>query len=132
MQRVDYLFVLIGALYGTLGMVFGIWMGISESFNYVNTHAHILLVGFVVFTLFGLSYRAWPQLKAGRLALVHFALANIAAPVFLIGKFTVDSGGAPTLVAIGSLIVVAAMLAFVANLVIAGSTARAPYPAPAE
>ena len=128
MKRIDYLFVLIAVLYGSLGMVFGIWMGITESLNYVNTHAHIGLVGFVIFALFGLVYRGWPELKETRLAGAHFWLANIAAPVFLYGKFTVDSGGSPMLVAVGSFIVVAAMLAFLANILVAGRETRTAVP----
>ena len=133
MKRIDYWFVLIGACYGTFGMIFGIWMGITQSLNYINTHAHIGLVGFVIFVLFGLIYRAWPQLKASRIAMVHFGLANLAAPVFLYGKFNVDSGGSDAIVATGSLLVIASMLALLANLALAGRESTiAPFAAPAE
>jgi cbb3-type cytochrome oxidase subunit 1 len=115
-------------------MIFGIWMGITESLNFTNTHAHINLVGFVTFVLFGIVYRLWPALKEGRLAMAHFALAVLATPIFLIGKAMVDSGIAPNLpIVVGALGVAAAMLVFIANLATLGRRVPAAgYPAPAE
>jgi hypothetical protein len=71
MQRIDGAFVLIGALYGAAGMGFGIWMGVTHNLQFANAHAHINLVGFVSFMLFGIVYRLWPALKERRLAAAH-------------------------------------------------------------
>jgi len=57
MRKVDVLFVQMGVLYGAFGMGFGIWMGASGNLQFHNTHAHINLLGFVAFVLFGFAYK---------------------------------------------------------------------------
>ena len=83
MKIVDRWFVLIGLLYGTFGMGFGIWMGIHQRFDQAHLHAHINLIGFASMVLFGLLYRSFPALAASRLAAAHFIFYNVGAAVFL-------------------------------------------------
>ena len=134
MQRIDDAFVLIGACYGAAGMAFGTWMGATHNLQFANSHAHVNLVGFVSFMLFGIVYRLWPALKERRLAAAHFVLANLGAAMLLTGKVLVDATGeASLLLPVGALTAVLGMLIFVANLVV-GLSGRAPAGrlAPAE
>jgi hypothetical protein len=57
---IDALFLRLAALYAVLGMSLGIWMGISGDHGQYPTHAHINLLGWVSFALYGLIYRNVP------------------------------------------------------------------------
>ncbi|MCB1441914.1 MAG: hypothetical protein KDJ72_02740 [Methyloceanibacter sp.] len=121
----DRWFVLIGLLYGTFGMGFGIWMGIHQRFDQAHLHAHINLIGFASMILFGLLYRSFPALAASRLALAHFLVYNIGAAVFLAGLPLAQSGQTIALAVIGSMMVVLGMLIFLANYLMNGFGAKA-------
>lgn len=106
MERLDHTYVATGLLWVVLGMVFGIWLGITEQFNFANSHAHMNLVGFVISVLFGLMHRGFPGLGRSRLAKPQYLVYQLGAVLLVAGKIVVDAGGAPVLVAIGSLVVV--------------------------
>lgn len=106
MRKIDDTYILIGLIWLVLGMAYGIWMGITQQFNFANSHAHLNLVGFAVSVLFGLIHRAYPTLRASRLAWPQFIAYEIGAVMLVGGKAMVDNGGDDTLVKIGSLVVV--------------------------
>src|SRR6478672_882467 len=112
MKNVDRWFILIGLLYGALGFAFGIWVGINERFDQAHLHAHINLVGWASMVLFGLLYRAFPALAQNQLAGVRFALYNLGAIIFLVG---IPLAQAHQTVVVGRRLVLAGMLAFLAN-----------------
>jgi cbb3-type cytochrome oxidase subunit 1 len=87
MPRMDIYFLLLGALCLILGVSLGIFMGIKEDYQLAPVHAHINLLGWASLALFGVAYRAFPELSASRLAKVHFWLAVPSAPVFPIGIY---------------------------------------------
>ncbi|HTO29826.1 MAG TPA: hypothetical protein VL202_01400 [Pararhizobium sp.] len=105
MKKLDDAYLFCGLLWVTFGMAFGIWMGITEQLNFANSHAHANLVGFVVSMLFGLLHRAYPALRASRLAVPQFLVYEIGAVLLVAGKIVVDQAGDPTLVKIGSMVV---------------------------
>jgi hypothetical protein len=115
MKNVDRWFILIGLLYGTFGFAFGIWVGINERFDQAHLHAHINLVGFASMVLFGLLYRAFPALAESKLAGIHFVLFNLGAIVFLAGIPLAQANQTVALAAGGSLLVLVAILTFLAN-----------------
>lgn len=124
MKSVDRWFVLIGLLYGTFGMGFGIWMGIHQRMDQAHLHAHINLIGFASMILFGLLYRSFPALAASHLATAHFLVYNIGAAIFLAGLPLAQSGQTIALAVVGSLMVVLGMLIFLANYLMNGFGAR--------
>ncbi|BAQ17068.1 hypothetical protein [Methyloceanibacter caenitepidi] len=124
MKNVDRWFVLIGLLYGTFGMGFGIWMGIHQRFDQAHLHAHINLIGFASMVLFGLLYRSFPALAASRLAAAHFIVYNVGAAVFLAGLPLAQAGTTIALAVVGSLLVVAGLLIFLANYLMNGFGAK--------
>jgi len=115
MENVARRFIAVAAVYATLGMAFGIAMGISQSFEYAHVHAHINLVGWVTLALYGLVYRAYPKMAEGRLASVHFWVANAGALVFLPGIFLAINGQGVASAIIGSLLTLAGMIVFLVN-----------------
>lgn len=102
--------------YAVLGMALGLVMGITKDHSQMPTHAHILVIGWVSFALFGFFYHLFPSVAASRLATVHFWLAQ-ASFILLIGAlYLLFSGhaGADPVAAAGSIGYLASMLVFVA------------------
>ncbi|HEX3065037.1 MAG TPA: hypothetical protein VHQ39_06120 [Dongiaceae bacterium] len=92
MFAIDAFFLRLAALYAVLGMSLGIWMGISGDHGQYPTHAHINLLGWVSFALYGLIYRNVPAAAQSRLAPWHFGVANLGAVLLLSGVFAILSG----------------------------------------
>jgi cbb3-type cytochrome oxidase subunit 1 len=84
-NRIDLQFLLLGTVMLIAGVTLGIVMGVREDFQLVPVHAHINLVGWVSLMLFGLVYRAYPELAQRKLARLHLLLAACAAVLFPIG-----------------------------------------------
>jgi peptidoglycan/LPS O-acetylase OafA/YrhL len=89
---IDALFLRLAALYAVLGMSLGIWMGISGDHGQYPTHAHINLLGWVSFALYGLIYRNVPAAAQSKLAPWHFGAANLGAVLLLSGIYAILSG----------------------------------------
>jgi hypothetical protein len=77
MKNVDRLFILTGLLFLLVGMALGLKMNMEHDFTLHGLHAHLNLLGFVVMTLFGLCYHAWPKMKEGMLPFVHYVLHTV-------------------------------------------------------
>ena len=104
--KIDRFYILAGFVWLIIGMVFGIYLGITDQLQFSNSHAHANLLGFVISVLFGLMYRCWPSLMASRLAMPQFAIYQVGAIVLVAGKYDIDSGGSGVLAPPGSLIIV--------------------------
>jgi cbb3-type cytochrome oxidase subunit 1 len=83
MKNIDRLFVLTGLIFLLVGMALGLKMSASMDFSLHGLHAHLNLLGFVLMTLFGLCYRAWPKMQEGKLATVHYLLHTVSVGVAL-------------------------------------------------
>jgi hypothetical protein len=103
MKTVDSAYIVIGALWLLVGLIVGIIMGASHNFQFMPLHAHINLVGFACHSIFGLIYRAWPAMKASRLAALQFWIFVLATPITLIGLYFTLNGGPEVPTIIGSL-----------------------------
>ena len=79
-------------LYLLVGMALGIRMGLSHDHTLFGAHAHINLVGWASFSIYGLVYRAYPKAAASKLAVWHFWIANIGAPLFVTGVAGISLG----------------------------------------
>ena len=114
MKAIDTTYVAIGATWLLIGMIMGIVMGASQSFQYTPVHAHINLIGFACHAVFGVSYRLWPSLQASRFAVYQFWIFVIATPVTLIGLVFTLSGGpeVPTIIGSIGLVVGAGLFCF--------------------
>jgi cbb3-type cytochrome oxidase subunit 1 len=125
MKNVDRWFILIGLLYGTFGVGFGIWMGIHGLFDLAPIHAHINLVGFAAMVLFGLIYRSFPALAASRLAAWHFTIYMLGAILFVAGLPLAMAHQTIAVAVIGSLMVLVGFFVFLVNFLVNGFSAKA-------
>jgi hypothetical protein len=120
-------------LFVLAGMVWGMQMAISQDHSAFPAHAHLNLLGYVSLFLFGFYYRAHPALERSRAAVVQVWLWIAGVVVQSIGVAMVHTGkpsGDPA-AAIGSLMVVAAMLIF-AWLLFRAESGSAAVAQPAE
>lgn len=72
-------FLVAGAIYLLIGIGLGGYMGASGDHTLTPVHAHINLLGFVLMTIFGLSYRLIPGLADGSMAKAHFWLHQVGS-----------------------------------------------------
>ena len=68
MNNIDLYFLSLAALSLTVGVGLGISMAATHDHQLVPVHAHMNLVGWASLALFGLLYRAYPELAEGWLA----------------------------------------------------------------
>jgi hypothetical protein len=108
-------FITVAIVFVLLGMCFGIGMGMTQDFDYADVHAHANLVGWVTMAIFGLTYRAYPSMKATRLAAIHFAVAVAGGITMVPGIAVVIATGNPALAILGAVLTLASMLLFLVN-----------------
>ena len=81
-------------VYGILGMLIGLHMGMSKDHAQTPTHAHILVVGWLSFAIFGLFYAAYEHAVPPLLARIHFWLAQVSLAGLAIGLWLLTAGRA--------------------------------------
>ena len=79
-------------VYGTLGILLGLHMAMSQNHGQMPTHAHILVIGWVSFAIFGLFYSAHGHAVPWLLARLHFWLAQVSLAALVVGLFLLYSG----------------------------------------
>lgn len=79
-------------LYAILGMALGLHMGMSKDHTQMPTHAHLLVVGWVSFAIFGVFYHLFPSAAASLLAKVQFWLAQASLAALIVGLFFIFRG----------------------------------------
>ncbi|HSP23429.1 MAG TPA: cytochrome-c oxidase [Planococcus sp. (in: firmicutes)] len=112
-------FIKVASVYLLLGISFGVYMGITENFDYGHTHAHVNLLGWATMGVCGLIYCVFPRAGNSKLGKTHFWLYNIGTPFLLVGMFlfAIEMDGPALLLAIiGGAIVLAGTLVFVVNV----------------
>lgn len=112
MER-NYLLTAFG--YGILGLVLGIYMAATKNHSQLVTHAHIMLLGFVVTFIYAVVVKVWSIDMTTGLARVQFYTHQLATPVLIAGLFLMYGGLAPApvvgaMLAISSIVV---LLSFV-------------------
>jgi len=112
MVSFDRAFVCVGLAWLIIGMIFGLYMGLAGANQFVVVHVAMLLPGAVVLTLYGLIYRAWPELNDSGLARLQFWLAVISVFGLVFGGFQFVFSGRTDTTIVGS----ASVLAIVAAL----------------
>lgn len=81
--------------YVVLGMGLGIYMAASKNHGQHITHAHILLVGFVVSFIYAVIYKLWLGETVSRLASVQFVVHQVGALMMVSGLFLLYGGFVP-------------------------------------
>jgi hypothetical protein len=83
----DKKFVITGLGYAIIGMALGIFMAASKDHGHMVTHAHIMLIGFVVSFIYGLCHKLWLNNSTSTLAMVQFYVHQVGTIVILVGLF---------------------------------------------
>lgn len=80
-------YLVVSLVYAVIGMSLGIYMAASHDHGQFVTHAHILLVGFVISFVYGSIHRLWLIQPSRVIANLQFWLHQIASPVLAVGLF---------------------------------------------
>ena len=101
-------------LFVIAGMIWGLQMAISEDHSAYPAHGHLNLLGWVSLFLFGIYYLLHPKLDRSRMAMIQVWIWIVGTIIMAIGVALVHTGhaGADPIAAVGSIIVLAAMLIF--------------------
>jgi len=83
----DKKFVLTGLGYAIIGLALGIFMAASKDHGQLVTHAHIMLIGFVVSFIYGLCHKLWLNNSTSKLAVTQYYVHQVGTLVILIGLF---------------------------------------------
>lgn len=109
------LFFRTGVLLAIAGVLLGIFMGVNQDFRLAHMHAHLNLLGWVSFFIFGGYYSLAPQAAEGLLPKLHYGLCLAGLLVFVAGLVTIalDTGVRLEILAvIGSLMILAGFAVF--------------------
>jgi hypothetical protein len=117
MKRVDLYFLLLATVLLICGAVLGIDMGSREDFQLVPVHAHLNLAGWATLALFGLTYRAYPQIAATKLATWHFVVSGIGSILLPIGIGLAVLRNSPGLAIVASILWLIGVLMFLVQLI---------------
>ncbi|EBX4816861.1 hypothetical protein BZU93_28210 [Salmonella enterica subsp. enterica] len=127
MRGISRNFFVLALLYALAGMALGLFMAISQDHSEMPTHAHIMVAGWLMSSVFAFFYHLFPGVAQTRLATVHFWLTAASGVTLVTGLFFLLGGheAIEPLVAAASMTFYAAMFLFVvvAFPVIRGSTA---------
>ena len=91
----DRMYVFTALLYAVAGMVMGIVMAASQNHVQHVTHAHILLIGFIVSFVYAVLHRLWLRSASGVVAGAQFALHQIGAFVLVVCLYLLYSNRFP-------------------------------------
>jgi hypothetical protein len=122
MHRRNRLYVTIGLAYGLAGGLLVIVHLVDPTLLPANVpllHAHMMLLGFVLMTIYGVGLHVLPRfggypLRSERIASAQFWLANAGLPLMLAGWLLY----ANWVVAVGGALSVAAMALFGINMIL--------------
>ncbi|MGV6827593.1 MAG: TonB-dependent receptor [bacterium] len=83
----DRKFVMSSFGYAILGLALGIFMAASKDHGHLVTHAHIMLVGFVVSFIYGLCHKLWLNNNDSMLAKAQFYIHQLGTLGMVVGLF---------------------------------------------
>jgi hypothetical protein len=105
----------IGAIaFALAGMALGLSMAISNDHGEMPTHAHMMVLGWLSFSVFAFFYHAFPAAAASLAARIHVWLAIVSAIVLAAALFLFYRGnaGIEPLAAISSIAYFVSMCVF--------------------
>ena len=126
---IGFQLIAIAAFYMMAALVIGLLMGVTKDHSLVSVHSHLGLLGWTTMGLTGLVYVAFPGCGRSALARVHFWFHNLGLPIMMVGLGVLALSGdtrAEPAVALGSSLVMAALLVFTVNLLRNGRRSVAP------
>jgi len=124
MRGISFAFLICGTIAVLIGMAWGIQMAATGDHALSPAHAHLNLLGWVSFAIYGFYYHLVPAAAASRLAWAHFGLALLGLIVIVPGIAMTLTGAGEAMAKIGSLLSLLAALTFL--VVVLRSRAQAP------
>jgi uncharacterized membrane protein HdeD (DUF308 family) len=82
----DRKFVFFGLGWANLGLVLAIYMGITSNHSQLATHAHMMLLGFVVSVIYAVLHKLWLH-TTSKMAIVQFYCHIIGSTSLISGLF---------------------------------------------
>ena len=108
----DRKFIMTGFGYAILGLMLGIFMAASKDHGQFVTHAHIMLLGFVVSFIYALCHKLWLNNITSTLAVTQYYIHLIATFALFVGLF-LGYGGFVTFEKLDKFLAAASIAAFV-------------------
>jgi hypothetical protein len=127
----DRSFLVLGLSYGIPGMALGIYMAATRDHSQLVTHAHLMLVGFLLSIVYALIHRLWLEQPGRWLTRIQFAAHHLGTVMMVTGLYLLYGGHQthetlePLLASASIIVLVAMLLAMVMVL----SPARSAAPA---
>lgn len=91
----DRKYLLWALAYVVLGMSLGIYMAASHDHGQHITHAHILLVGFVVSFIYAVIHKLWLDMKDSLIARLQLIVHQVGSLMMFSGLFLLYGGFVP-------------------------------------
>lgn len=91
-MRLAFLCFRTAIVFALIGFGLGLYMGLARDFSFTPAHAHINLLGWVSFFLYGAFYALVPSAAEGRLPRLHYGLALLGASVMTAGITAIING----------------------------------------
>jgi hypothetical protein len=91
-MNLDRRFLIWALVYAAVGMALGLYMAAARNHGELVTHAHILLVGFVLSLIYGLIHKLWLDKPNRALANIQFVIHQAAAAAVSLGLFLLYGG----------------------------------------
>jgi len=81
--------------YAAVGIALGLYMAASHNHGELVTHAHILLIGFVLSLVYGIIHKLWLEKPNRAVANIQFVVHQAAAVAVSVGLFLLYGGLVP-------------------------------------
>ena len=85
-------FFILALCYAVAGMVLGIYMAASHDHTEMPTHAHIMVAGWLMSSVFAFFYHLFPEIGARPLARAHFWVQGVSGVVLVVSLFFLLQG----------------------------------------
>lgn len=108
----DRKFVLTSLGYAIIGLALGIFMAASKDHGQLVTHAHIMLLGFVVSFIYALCHKLWLNNSESKLAVAQFYIHQIGTFFLVVGLF-LYYGKFVSMEAIDPMLAIASVVVFI-------------------
>lgn len=83
----DRKFIVTALIYAILGLALGIHMAMTQNHSQHVTHAHIMLLGFVVSFIYALCHKLWLDNSRNMMAVIQYYVHQVGIIVLLVGLF---------------------------------------------
>ncbi|WP_421694680.1 NnrS family protein [Aestuariivirga sp.] len=110
-------FFILAVCYAVAGMVLGIAMAAMHDHTQMPTHAHIMVAGFLMSSVFAFFYHLFPEIGSRPMARIHFYVQAISGVVLVASLFVLLQGTEQIepVTALASIGFLAGMLLFIWN-----------------